>query len=84
MDKFIKAKTVYIDFIGQEFDSKQEAENSNHKIHLRFRKYIENELLVFFRDGGLDKIGTSRQLWDSLEFTPECIRSIDNIMLKDS
>lgn len=73
-------KTVYVDFLGQSFDTKQDAERSNNDLHLTFRKYIEEELIVTFSDGKVDKLKTTNQLWKSLDFTPECIKSIISIM----
>ena len=81
-DKIIRV-TRYIDLSGQEFDDFSEALESNDNIQLQFRRYIEEECLRTFGDGQYDKLGTTLAIWEALEFTPECIRKIYEIMLKD-
>lgn len=83
MESRVQLKTKYIDFIGNEHDERQEAVDSNHDIQLKFRKYIEEELIMTFSDGMVDKLGTTKELWESLEFTPKCIKNIIKIMNKD-
>lgn len=77
-----ESKTVYIDFLGCHHDTKESAERSNHDIHLEFRKYIEEELIRTFSDGKVDMLATTQAIWQGLEFTPECVRNIYNIMKK--
>lgn len=77
-----ESKTIYIDFLGCHYDNKEDAERANHEIHLEFRKYIEEELITCFRDGKVDMLSTTYNIWTSLEFTPECVRNIYNIMKK--
>ncbi len=76
-----KTITVYVDLLNQEHPTEKEAYDSSHKIHLNFRKYIEEELLATFSDGGIDKLATTQNIWDVLEFTPECIQKICSIIL---
>lgn len=73
-------KVIFVDFIGREFDKESEAEDSNHDIQLKFRKYIQEELIRTFSDGTVDKMGTTKEIWNCLEFTPECIKNIIKIM----
>ena len=77
-----ESKTVYIDFLGCHHDTQEAAERSNHDIHLEFRKYIAEELIRTFRDGEVDMLETTQAIWQGLEFTPECVRNIYNIMKK--
>lgn len=74
------SKIVYLDYVGNQFDTKVRAEESNHNIHLKFRKYIEEELIVTFSSGEIDRLATTKMLWDNLEFTPSCIKKYYNIM----
>lgn len=76
MENLVIKKTVFVDFLGKEFDTENEAIQSNHDIHLVFRSYILNELIETFSDGKIDKLKTSKNLWDFLDFTPECIKTI--------
>ena len=78
-NKAIKVK-VYEDILGVHHDIKRNAESINHELHLEFRKYIQDDLFVFFSDGGLDKIATTKNIWDKLEFTQDCIRRVSDIM----
>lgn len=80
MKQEVKKKTIYLDLIGREHDTEEGAKHNNHDIHLEFRRYIEEELLLSFGDGRIDKLGTSKMIWDCLEFTPECIKNIFKIM----
>lgn len=74
------SKTVYCDLLGCEYDNIKEAQESNHRIELTFRKYVEEELIKTFSDGGIDNLKTTKEIWDNLEFTPKCIKNIINIM----
>ena len=78
-----KSQIVYIDYLGRTHDSQESAENENHEISLQFRKYIQEELLVAFSDGGIDKLQTTLNIWQMLDFTPECIAKISHIMSKE-
>lgn len=80
--ELVQRKEVYIDLVGDSHNSLAQAGQVNHEIHLRFRKYIEEELLKVFDDTRYDKLGTTKSLWDALEFTPECIAKINQIMLE--
>lgn len=79
MENFVIKKTVFVDFLGKQFDTENKAIQSNHDIHLVFRNYISNELIETFSDGKINKLKTSKNLWDFLDFTPECIKRIYNI-----
>lgn len=78
-----KSQIIYIDYLGQHHDSQESAENENHEISLQFRKYIQEELLVAFSDGGIDKLRTTLNIWQMLDFTPECIAKISHIMSRE-
>lgn len=80
MNTEIKQKTIYLDILDNGFATAQEARDSNHRIHLRFRKYIEKNLFRTFEDGRLDKLQTTLVMWENLEFTKEYISKINNIM----
>lgn len=67
-------KTTYLDLIGNEHNTEQEASQANHHISLKVRHYLEN-LLVTFSDGGIDKLKTTLHLWSQVEFTQEFIKS---------
>ena len=73
-DLLVKEKTVYIDMLGNEYRNKDDAKRSNHDIHLKFREYI-GSLIKNFVDGRVDMLGTTKNLWDKLIFTDDCIRS---------
>lgn len=75
-------RTVYVDILGQVWDTDKECIKSNNGIHLMLRKYIEDELLVTFSDGKIDKLATTKSIWDVLEFTPDCIKNIISYMEK--
>lgn len=77
-----ESKTVYIDFLGCHYDNKEDAERSNHEIHLEFRKYIAEELIRTFSDGKVDMLATTQAIWQGLEFTPECVKNIYEVMKK--
>ena len=72
-------KEIFIDLLGQYHDTKEKAEQHNHDIHLVFRNYIANELFVEFEDGRIDKLATTKNIWDMLEFTPKSIKDIYTI-----
>lgn len=78
-----KSQIVYIDYLEKSHDSQESAERENHEISLQFRKYIQEELLVAFSDGGIDKLQTTLNIWQMLDFTPECIAKIAHIMSKE-
>ena len=80
MKQEVKTKTIYLDLINREYDKKEEALDNNRDIQLQFRRYIEEELLLSFGDGRINKLSTTKMLWDCLEFTPECIKNIFKIM----
>ena len=80
--ELVQEKEVYLDLVGESHDKFTKASASNQQIYLRFRKYIEEELLLTFNDDRYDKLGTTKALWDTLEFTPECIAKINQIMLE--
>ena len=78
----VKSKTVYINLLNQSFDKEKDAIESNHQIHLEFRKYIQEELIIVFSDCKVNNLSTSLNIWETLDFTPECIRNIIKIMRK--
>lgn len=75
-------KTVYADLLGATHLQKADAEMSNHDVQLKFRRYIEEELIRTFSDGKVDNLATTNEIWKALEFTPECVRDIISIMDK--
>ena len=77
-----KSQIVYIDYLERTHDSRESAESENHEISLQFRKYIQEELLVTFSGGGVDDLQTTLNIWQMLDFTPECIAKISHIMSK--
>jgi len=78
-----KSQIIYIDYLGQQHNSQESAERENHEISVQFRKYIQEELLVAFSDGGIDELQTTLNIWQMLDFTPECIAKISHIMSKE-
>ena len=76
MQNLVIKKTVFVDFLGKEFDTEDKAIQSNHDIHFVFRNYISNELIETFSDGRIDNLKTSKNIWDFLDFTPGCIKRI--------
>lgn len=72
--------TQWVDLEGCYHNSKDGAYDANHDLHLLFRKYIEEELLVTFSDGSYDELSTTNLIWQMLEFTPECIKKVIKIM----
>lgn len=70
----VKEQILYYDLLDNEHKTRKEAEEANHSIHLKFRKYLDS-LLVTFDDGRLDKMKTTKNLWDKLTFTKESISS---------
>ena len=76
MKSIVTEKTYYIDLIGQSHDTKEKAEQSNHDIHLKFREYISEEMLITFEDGRLDKLATTLNLWNYLDYSSDCIKSV--------
>jgi len=75
----IKKRIVYEDLLGVEHSTEQFAIQSNHDIHLVFRNYISNELIRTFSDGKINNLKTTKEIWDNLDFTPECIKRIYEI-----
>ena len=73
-DLLVKEKTVYIDILGNEHKNKDDAKKANHDIHLKFREYI-GSLIKTFDDGKVDMLGTTKNMWDNLNFTEDSIRS---------
>ena len=78
-----KSQIIYIDYLGRHHDSRESAESENYEISLQFRKYIQEELLASFSDGGIDELQTTLNIWQMLDFTPECIAKISHIMSKE-
>ena len=72
--------TQWVDLEGCYHNSKEEASRSNNELHLLFMEYIEEELLITFSNGVCDKLCTTNNIWQMLEFTPECIKKIIKIM----
>ena len=80
MNNKAKKIKVYEDILGVYHENKKNAESINHEIHLEFRKYIQDDLFVFFEDGRIDKLATTRNIWNKLEFTQDCIRKTSDTM----
>ena len=78
-----KSHITYIDHLKKSHASQESAERANHEINLQFRKYIQEELLITFRDGRGDELQTTLNIWQMLDFTPECIARISHIMSKE-
>lgn len=78
-----KSQIIYIDYLGQHHNSQESAERENHEISLQFRKYIEEELISTFNDGKVNNLQTTLNIWQMLDFTPECIAKISHIMSKE-
>ena len=78
-----KSHIVYIDHLKKSHASQESAERANHEISLQFRKYIQEELLIAFKNGGVDELQTTLNIWQMLDFTPECIARISHIMSKE-
>lgn len=76
MKSIVKEKIYYIDLVGQSHDTKEKAEQSNQDIHLKFREYISEELFITFEDGRLDKLATTLNIWNYLEFSDDCLKSV--------
>ena len=77
MTNHVKTQTLYIDLKTSKHITEKAAEEANHNIELSIRKYLE-ECLITFSDGRLDKLATTKALWDKIEFTPEWIYDIYN------
>lgn len=69
----VKKVTYYEDLLGNQHSIQTGAESVNHEIHLKFREYL-GTLIKTFNDGRVDILGTTKNLWDNLEFTGECIK----------
>ena len=72
MTSHVRTQTLYIDLKSSKYFTEEAAKEANHDIELSIRKYLE-ECLVTFSDGRLDKLATTKALWDKLEFTQEWI-----------
>lgn len=81
-NQYAKQVIRFKDLLGQEWKTKEQAERSSHDIHLKFRNYIQEELLVTFSDGKLNNLATTKLIWESLDFKVECIKEICDIMDK--
>lgn len=78
-----KSQTIYIDYLGKHHNSQESAERENYEISLQFRKYIDEELISTFGDGHIDGFKTTLNIWQMLDFTPECIAKIYHIISKE-
>lgn len=72
MTNYVTTQTLFIDLKTPRHLTEEAAKEANHDIELSIRKYLE-ECLVTFSDGKLDKLATTKALWDKLEFTREWI-----------
>lgn len=72
MTNHVTTQTLYIDLEGSKYITEEAAKEANHDIELLIRKYLE-ECLITFPDGKLDRLSTTKALWEKLEFTQEWI-----------
>ena len=76
MNRESNKRVIYVDYLDNEFKNRDDADRSNKEIELKFRKYIENNLLSTFSDGCIDKLKTTNNIFSNLDFTKVCISNI--------